>query len=399
MTLLHLRIPTEFEPHDKCACPCGTCRGPNTYGWEDPRSAAGEVIHPRFTPEFLEAERERMGSVAFDAQHGQRTAPAGGTKFARENLRFFRYGGAATAAPRPDGCVKRETHPPLVLEQDARGEPELDWLDLTIDATFGKHADGSEVGLLVVGGAGIRRFVFHDGTKSMDYPEFKAAAVALLKAYPARTVVIELKANGEAFEREFEALMAESGIAGVKIVGVKSGGGDNPQSRAQLMMPEIEAGNLLLLDGAPWLRKFVNQLCDWPSAPKDDAVDALSQCLDRHRAKRTWADALKAQLERKAQKAAAAAALAEVSLPDVRVGNTGPGPGDVVQVGNGLSRCLRCAQTEDSSLQAMAEAEGWEPLSADKYTCSCPRCKKFRDAELGYRHKVRKRFTFQRRRS
>jgi predicted phage terminase large subunit-like protein len=391
LKLLHLRIPTEYKTADQVGCPCGTCKSVNAYNWEDPRVARGEVIHPRFTPEFLAEQRDQLGSVAFNAQHGQETAPAGGTKFARENLRFFRYAGLAGDSPRPDGCVKRDTHPPLILEQDAHGSPVLDWLDVTIDAAFGKHPDGSEVGMLVVGGLGIQRFVFHDGTKSMDLTETEKAMVALLKAYPARQVVIELKANGEGIENKFNALMVEHGIAGVKCVGVGSGGGDNPLSRAQLMMPEIEAGNLYLMDGAPWLRKFVNQLCDWPSAPKDDAVDALSQCLALHRAKRTWADSVRAQQARQAERAAAAQAVAATV-----VGNAGPGPNGRVAT-SGEARCLRCAHTEDTELARLdTEVRGAPGYVEAEPTCSCARCKRFKDVDLNYRAPGRKRFTFRR---
>jgi predicted phage terminase large subunit-like protein len=37
-----------------------------------------------------------------------------------------------------------------------------------------------------------------------------------------------------------------------------------------------------LLDGAPWLEAFTNEVCGFPRASYDDRVDALTQCLNHH---------------------------------------------------------------------------------------------------------------------
>lgn len=60
----HLCIPMEYEV--KKACTCKDCQsGTSPYGWKDSRTREGERLHHRFTPEFLEGERLRLGPFGY----------------------------------------------------------------------------------------------------------------------------------------------------------------------------------------------------------------------------------------------------------------------------------------------------------------------------------------------
>ena len=51
------------------------------------------------------------------------------------------------------------------------------------------------------------------------------------------------------------------------------------QSRAASICPIIEAGNVHLPEGAPWLAAFIEECASFPLGKHDDQVDAMSQAL------------------------------------------------------------------------------------------------------------------------
>jgi len=50
-------------------------------------------------------------------------------------------------------------------------------------------------------------------------------------------------------------------------------------SRANAVVPLVEAGRVVLPAGAGWLTDFIDELSSFPRAPHDDQVDALSMAL------------------------------------------------------------------------------------------------------------------------
>lgn len=243
----------------------------DTPFFTDPRTESGENMHPaRFTPEVIASAKLELGSQGFEAQYNGNPAPREGGMLKRAWFRFCKIAGTVCGlVPRPTGC---STDDALIIERRSNGELDLDWLAISVDATFGSLSDSaSAVGLLVVGGKGVQRFVLMDRTKPRTYPETKAAIRQLLTDYPAALrVLVEKKANGA-------AIIDEMALEYPGLIAIEPDGGK--ESRAAAMSPAIEAGSVYLLDGETWLDDFVAELCVFPHGKRDDRVDALSQLM------------------------------------------------------------------------------------------------------------------------
>lgn len=239
-------------------------------GWCDPRVDAGAVLHPRFTPAFLDKERTRLGSLGYAGQMQQRPVLAEGGTFKRAWFRFFRLVGADPGAyPRPDGCRSIEDHPPIDVDPKS-----FDWITVSVDAAFKDSTGSDNVGLCVVAGRKADRFVLFDGTMRMDVNKTIAAIKRARTAYPkAKRVLLEEAANGH-------AIMTILGPEIPGLIGIKPQGGK--ESRANACTPMIESGNVYLLEGAPWLKEWIEEVCVFPNGDHDDRVDSLTQLLIYH---------------------------------------------------------------------------------------------------------------------
>ena len=87
-----------------------------------------------------------------------------------------------------------------------------------------------------------------------------------------RTILIEDKANGTAV---VEVLQKK--LRGV--IPVEPDGGK--EARAAAAVPTVNAGNIYLPEGAPWLEQWFDEFGGFPLAKHDDAVDMLSQAILR----------------------------------------------------------------------------------------------------------------------
>ena len=248
----------------------------DTPFYTDPRTIEGENLHPiRFTDEVIALTKLELGSAGFEAQYNQNPAPREGGMFKRGWFRYFRIDGQPMN-PAWKRTIGANADPTKVLEHKANGTLDLDWMSITVDATFGSlKATASRVGLLAVGGKGPDRFLFADRTKSMTYTETKAAIAALMLEFPATTrILIENKANGA-------ALIDELGAAFSGLIGLETDGGK--ESRAAAMSPAVESGCVYLLEGALYIDEFLAELCVFPHGKHDDRVDALSQLMNYFR--------------------------------------------------------------------------------------------------------------------
>lgn len=77
----HFCLPMEFDPDTRCT---------TIFGFADPRTVEGEVLHPaRFTPEVLAGYREVLGPYGYAGQMQQRPAPRTGGMFKRDNFEII----------------------------------------------------------------------------------------------------------------------------------------------------------------------------------------------------------------------------------------------------------------------------------------------------------------------
>ncbi len=272
-------VPMEYDPTIDD-------RTPYTPEGYDPRTVKGETLQPdRFSLEYLSTERERLGTFGYEAQYNQKADTIKGGWVARDCFKFFRLPGQApSAGGRPRDCSR---DPAIELQyKPARSQLDIDWMIISLDATFGSvdEETASQVGLLVIGGKGARRFVFDDKTKVMTFPQTLDAIAkfetvngkerlvgGLCFEYPQATrVLVEKKANGAAVLQ----------VLGAKIPGfVPFITPDGKHARHRACMPAYEAGNVAVLEGAAWAGDFISELSSFPNGRYDDRVDALSQVM------------------------------------------------------------------------------------------------------------------------
>ncbi|GAF71609.1 unnamed protein product [marine sediment metagenome] len=155
---------------------------------------------------------------------------------------------------------------------------------MSVDCTFGEGKKGEKkkrdrVGIVVVfPGQGATRYVHYAFAKRMGIVDTIAKIHEIYKTFTDVTtgdpmigkILIEKKANGEAVME----LMGND-IAGVVPYEPK---GDK-KSRANACVPTVEAHNICLLKGAPWIDEFTGELGAFPKGANDDLVDAFTQAI------------------------------------------------------------------------------------------------------------------------
>jgi phage terminase large subunit-like protein len=290
-----LELPARFE----------VARRSVTCLWADPRSTEGELIAPDVQSESYLAERERaLGARGFAGQYQQRPTPAGGNTFRAEHWGWCSLGAPETKE-RPEGC--RGVSPRVLLRRPD-GSLEVDWATLSVDATNGATGpDASALGIGLFVGSGLRRSLlrdFTDGPASWNQTLARVrdaiqASLHLTGKQRRFTVLLEKKAMGASDEAPLPTQVREMIAAGkftwpdgsraiVKLELYEPTGKGGKPERAAAMEPEVEAGLVELLDGAPWVPEFVGELGQFGAGgARDDRVDFTSQVLDYHRDKKT----------------------------------------------------------------------------------------------------------------
>lgn len=291
----HLRLPSEYEADRPCVthklvsvpangAPAHVDR---VEFWRDPRRVEGELLFPEKFPRDLLDSYKRLNSLGeegYSAQHQQRPTPAGGGMFKTRDWRFWKPAGRAPdwKAARPRGCATHDQAPPV--EADERGG-DMDWILISVDATFHKTVAGSFVAMHVWGARGAGRYLLDRVHERMDFAETVQALLALIKRWPsAREKIVEAKANGDAI---VNTLTNTHGVSGVV---PENPGKESKTQRASAMLPYHRAGNVYLPEGAPWLEEYIAEHAAFPNGRHDDDVDAQSQALKAFERERTLAE-------------------------------------------------------------------------------------------------------------
>lgn len=248
----------------------------------DPRNCEGENLHPaRFTPEVVEGEKKRL-KLNYQAQYQGDPQPEGGVMFNPEHFGTF----------------------DIVIEDDSQLAPipkhgefvtllrtgrfDLDWLVISCDGTLGSTTESaSEVGLMLIGGKGFRRYIFDDETAILSYPAAKEAMRQLYRKYPdISAILIEDKATGKAMKQEL------TDLPNVVLIPVS---GTKPQ-RAKVMQPSVEAGEWFIRRGMLSREALLLQVGTFPASTRSDRVDVMSQTHGHYLVQEGNTDALEARL-------------------------------------------------------------------------------------------------------
>lgn len=300
-----LRLPIEFRPARRITTP---------WGWTDPRTKVGEVAHPeRHGPAFIEAKRLVCGSAMFEAKYNQAPETTEGGDIKRGWFRFCRIEGDEAPwrrserwrdrrfGERPEGCRAREADPAVVIKRKKDGSLDVDWLVLSVDCKGGSlAATSSNVGLVVIAGKGFQRFVLDDQSRILGWLDTLEAIRAMVRQWRPGRVLIEEKAQGPAVLESMKKEIAEANLLDEDGKPIKAifegveGGSATFISRFRGMLPDVEAGLLLVLDGAPWAEDYVGEMSVCPNGHRDDRVDSTSQCLNHYATRGIELEKLKA---------------------------------------------------------------------------------------------------------
>lgn len=227
----HLCIPQEWEGD----------RTPTPFDWTDPRTEPGQLMFPdRFSREFVDKEKKRLGSYGYAGQHQQRPAPMTGGLFKRSWWQYYE-----------------------VL-------PAFEQMVQSWDCTFKDAKTSDYVVGQVWGRRGSEYYLLDQIRDRLDINGTLAAIEQMTAKWPqAKAKLIEDKANGSAvidlLKRKISGLIAINPNGG-KVV------------RAQAIAPYVEAGNVYL-PHYPWVGDFVGEFSQFPNGANDDQVDCTSQAI------------------------------------------------------------------------------------------------------------------------
>jgi len=237
----HLDLPMEYEPTRVIL--------PSKIGWKDPRKQDGELLWPaRFSAENVAEHKRTLGSYAYSAQYQQKPSPASGGLFKRGDFRYY---------------------DPIKKDEMVGMADDLCW---SWDCAFKDATDSSfVVGQLWVR-VGANYCLIHQTRRRMTFSGTLAAIAGTRSLFPAkiRATLIEDKANGPAILDTLKVKI--SGLIPVEPQGGK-------EVRAQRITPLIEAHNVHLPEGEPWVDEFVEEFARFPKGEHDDQVDSCSQAL------------------------------------------------------------------------------------------------------------------------
>ncbi len=303
----HLRMPMEYEREPECQCSqcsAGARGEPNAFGWRDWRTAEGEILHPRFTREYLSERMKVLRPHGYAGQMQQRPSAREGNQFKVGMWRYHQVGGDGAPRARPPGA---NIDAALLIGRKSNGWLDVDWVCLSVDPTGGSTSGtASALGMAVVAGKAERRHVLEDLTPGprtwlehvKDIPAALARASDITGWTNKILVLVEKKALGEAAMRQLEEAIGSGQVRNSRgdtvTASVKpyepSGKGDK-EKRADVLEPMLDAGLITLADGAPWLAQaphgsdqtWVDEFSAFPRGHRDDRVDVLAQCCDHYR--------------------------------------------------------------------------------------------------------------------
>lgn len=244
------------------------------HRWKgDPRTVDGEILAPdRFDAQWVAALKSSPAKHAGQAQ--QRPSPRGGGQIKRD---WFseRY-----ACLPSDWCTQAEE------------------LWVSADAAKKSGADADYHSIQVWARVGARRYLLHDLTERMTYPEFELALDGVVEEWRDHArrggsayvgVLVEDTANGTTYLQTHQGRV--DGLLPFHPSSDTPGADKSKGARAVYLERAAEAGQIVLPHPsvAPWVEAWLHEITSFPGAAHDDRVDAASQINMRWTTSGAWA--------------------------------------------------------------------------------------------------------------
>ena len=210
---------------------------------EDWREPGKPLCPQRYDTTELERIRSQLGAYFWNALYQQRPAPLEGALFRRDWWQFY----------------------------GADEDPKCDRLIASWDLSFKGKADSDFVAGVILAQSGVNYYVLDVVCERLDITGTLAAIKRLGQRWQPQATLVEDAANGPAVIG-----LLERKVPG--LIPVKPEGGKI--ARAQAIAPIVEAGQVWLPKGAPWLADWHSHFDPFPRGRNDDLVDALSQAIN-----------------------------------------------------------------------------------------------------------------------
>jgi predicted phage terminase large subunit-like protein len=208
--------------------------------------AVGDVLDPWREPRAtLEQLRRDLGGATFEAQYQQQPTPEDGG--------LVKWAWFATY-----------DRPPYL---------ERNYMVMSWDtATKDREVNDYSVGIRAIVTPGRHVFIVDVVRDRMDFPTLSKRVIEEIGRNRGMVTLIEDAGSGTALLQD----LRRRGYS--KIIGQQPREGKTV--RFTNVTPMIEAGQVHLPAGAPWLAPFKRELLSFPASSHDDQVDALSQLLN-----------------------------------------------------------------------------------------------------------------------
>jgi len=235
----HFMVPMEFESDRKCR---------TSIGWEDPRTKDRELMFPeRFPLSQVRELKKTLGTFAVAGQLQQRPTPRGGGIFKNEWWQI------------------RAALPPIeymvIYADTAQKTKELN--DYSVFECWGKIRNGGPILIDVLRGR-------------WEAPELLTMARAFWDKHrnslvaPLRSMKVEDKVSGTGL---IQTLRRE----GISVLPIQRS--RDKISRAHDVAPSLEAGQVMVLGGQPWLADFLAEADAFPNGAHDDQLDPMMDAV------------------------------------------------------------------------------------------------------------------------
>lgn len=206
----------------------------------------GDALHSeRYSLEYLNDTRARVGEYTWNALYQQNPVPDGGNIFKEEWFKFYK-------------------------NEDT---PQFDDMCISWDMSFKGNEDNDFVVGQVWGKRGANFYLVEEVRFQGGFTSTVDAVVSLHKKYPkVLSTLVEDKANGSAI---IDYLKNE--VYGL----IPITPGESKQARAQAISPLFRSGNIYIPESyeCQWVPSYMKELEQFPYAANDDRVDATSQAL------------------------------------------------------------------------------------------------------------------------
>ena len=233
-----LTIPTEWDESQRYW---------TSIGWTDWRTKDKELMNPdRFSRDTVEELKVELGEYGFASQQQQRPVPIGGGSIKEKWWNYW-----------------------YVLPSY------FDATCIAMDLNTKEGIENDNTALIVAGRKENKFYIIDLVYGNMDIVKQIEAIVNLCNKYPfIRTKIIEDKSNGSAVWSLLKR--TTTGLLPVDPKGVSK------EVRIMSMVPEINAGNVLIPDpeSCSWIKPLLAEANMFPKGKHDDGLDAMQYAMD-----------------------------------------------------------------------------------------------------------------------